>query len=41
MTRLEATLAQIEAIAAVNRFRDQIGWKRTDEKREAGNAQRS
>lgn len=34
MNRLSQTIAQNEAIAAVNHFRDQVGWKRTDEKRE-------
>jgi hypothetical protein len=38
MTRLAQTIAQNEAMAAVNRFRDQIGWKRKDEKREDGDA---
>lgn len=28
MTRLEQTLAQNASIAAVNRFRDKIGWER-------------
>ena len=40
MSRLAQTLAQNEAIAAVNRFREQIGWKRED-KREAQDEKRS
>jgi hypothetical protein len=39
MTRLAQTLAQNEAMAAANRFRDQIGWKRED-KREAPDEKR-
>jgi hypothetical protein len=39
MTRLAQTLAQNEAMAAVNRFRDEIDWKRED-KREAQDEKR-